>query len=118
MEAGRDLWYQDLMNDPDLPKYCKPEECDAEDPLFILLTPAAAPATEGRVAYPGRLSALHCINFKYVMDYKDEDTYFCTADIGWITGHSYNCYGTLANGATMVLFEAFLPILIPIDSGN
>jgi acetyl-CoA synthetase len=105
MEAGRDLWYQDLMNDPDLPKYCKPEECDAEDPLFILYTSGSTGKPKGVLHTQAGYLLYTALTFKYVMDYKDEDTYFCTADIGWITGHSYNCYGTLANGATMVLFE-------------
>ena len=105
MEAGRDLWYHDLMNDPDLPKYCKPEECDAEDPLFILYTSGSTGKPKGVLHTQAGYLLYTALTFKYVMDYKDEDTYFCTADIGWITGHSYNCYGTLANGATMVLFE-------------
>ena len=105
MEAGRDLWYHDLMNDPDLPRYCKPEECDAEDPLFILYTSGSTGKPKGVLHTQAGYLLYTALTFKYVMDYKDEDTYFCTADIGWITGHSYNCYGTLANGATMVLFE-------------
>jgi acetyl-CoA synthetase len=105
MEAGRDVWYHDLMNDPDLPKYCKPEECDAEDPLFILYTSGSTGKPKGVLHTQAGYLLYTALTFKYVMDYKDEDTYFCTADIGWITGHSYNCYGTLANGATMVLFE-------------
>ena len=105
MEAGRDVWYHDLMNEPDLPKYCKPEECDAEDPLFILYTSGSTGKPKGVLHTQAGYLLYTALTFKYVMDYKDEDTYFCTADIGWITGHSYNCYGTLANGATMVLFE-------------
>ena len=105
MEAGRDVWYHDLMNEPDLPKYCKPEECDAEDPLFILYTSGSTGKPKGVLHTQAGYLLSTALTFKYVMDYKDEDTYFCTADIGWITGHSYNCYGTLANGATMVLFE-------------
>jgi acetyl-CoA synthetase len=105
MEAGRDLWYHDLMNDPDLPRYCKPEECDSEDPLFILYTSGSTGKPKGVLHTQAGYLLYTALTFKYVMDYKDEDTYFCTADIGWITGHSYNCYGTLANGATMVLFE-------------
>jgi acetyl-CoA synthetase len=105
MEPGRDLWYHDLMNDPDLPRYCKPEECDAEDPLFILYTSGSTGKPKGVLHTQAGYLLYTALTFKYVMDYKDEDTYFCTADIGWITGHSYNCYGTLANGATMVLFE-------------
>ena len=105
MEAGRDVWYHDLMNEPDLPKYCKPEECDAEDPLFILYTSGSTGKPKGVLHTQACYLLYTALTFKYVMDYKDEDTYFCTADIGWITGHSYNCYGTLANGATMVLFE-------------
>lgn len=105
MEAGRDVWYEDLMKDPDLPRYCKPEECDAEDPLFILYTSGSTGKPKGVLHTQAGYLLYTALTFKYVMDYKDEDTYFCTADIGWITGHSYNCYGTLANGATMVLFE-------------
>ena len=105
MEAGRDMWYHDLMNEPDLPRYCKPEECDSEDPLFILYTSGSTGKPKGVLHIQAGYLLYTALTFKYVMDYKDEDTYFCTADIGWITGHSYNCYGTLANGATMVLFE-------------
>jgi acetyl-CoA synthetase len=105
MEAGRDMWYHDLMNEPDLPRYCKPEECDSEDPLFILYTSGSTGKPKGVLHTQAGYLLYTALTFKYVMDYKDEDTYFCTADIGWITGHSYNCYGTLANGATMVLFE-------------
>jgi len=105
MEAGRDMWYHDLMNEPDLPRYCKPEECDSEDPLFILYTSGSTGKPKGVLHAQAGYLLYTALTFKYVMDYKDEDTYFCTADIGWITGHSYNCYGTLANGATMVLFE-------------
>ena len=105
MEAGRDLWYHDLMADPELPRYCKPEEMDSEDPLFILYTSGSTGKPKGVLHTQAGYLLYTALTFKYVMDYKDQDTYFCTADIGWITGHSYNCYGTLANGATMVLFE-------------
>jgi acetyl-CoA synthetase len=105
MEAGRDVWYNDLMNDPTLPKYCEPVQCDAEDPLFILYTSGSTGKPKGVLHTQAGYLLYTALTFKYVMDYKDNDTYFCSADIGWITGHSYNCYGTLADGATMVLFE-------------
>ncbi|MDD5189545.1 MAG: acetate--CoA ligase [Dehalococcoidales bacterium] len=105
MEAGRDFWYQELMADPDLPKYCEPVQMDSEDPLFILYTSGSTGKPKGVLHTSAGYLLYTALTFKYVMDYKDEDTYFCSADIGWITGHSYNCYGTLANGATMVLFE-------------
>jgi len=105
MQEGRDMWYHDLMADPALPKYCEPEKMDAEDPLFILYTSGSTGKPKGVLHTSAGYLLYTSLTFKYVMDYKDEDTYFCTADIGWITGHSYNCYGTLANGATMVLFE-------------
>ncbi|MBN1644017.1 MAG: acetate--CoA ligase, partial [Dehalococcoidales bacterium] len=103
--AGRDLWYHDLMADPDLPKYCEPEQMDSEDPLFILYTSGSTGKPKGVLHTQAGYLLYTALTFKYVMDYKDNDTFWCTADIGWITGHSYNCYGTLANGATMVLFE-------------
>jgi len=105
MEPGRDFWYHELMSDPSLPKYCEPEHMDSEDPLFILYTSGSTGKPKGVLHTSAGYLLYTALTFKYVMDYKDEDTYFCSADIGWITGHSYNCYGTLANGATMVLFE-------------
>jgi acetyl-CoA synthetase len=103
MLEGRDYWYHEKMAEGE--KECPPEILNAEDPLFILYTsgstgkPKAALHTQG-----GYL--LHCsLSHKYIFDIHDQDIYWCTADIGWITGHSYVLYGPLANGAITLLFE-------------
>ena len=105
MQAGRDCWWHDEMAAEDIRPYCEPEVMDAEDPLFILYTSGSTGKPKGVLhTHAGYL--LYCYQtFKWVFDVKEEDTFWCTADIGWITGHSYIVYGPLAFGATGLLFE-------------
>ncbi|XP_077315105.1 acetyl-coenzyme A synthetase, cytoplasmic isoform X1 [Lithobates pipiens] len=102
-----DLWWHDLMKNASMD--CEPEWCDAEDELFILYTSGSTGKPKGVVHTAGGYMVFTATTFKYVFDYHQGDIYWCTADIGWITGHSYLTYGPLANGATSVLFEG-LPI--------
>ncbi|MCX6005857.1 MAG: acetate--CoA ligase [Chloroflexi bacterium] len=105
MVAGRDVAWKDEMNADDVKKPCEPEKMDAEDPLFILYTSGSTGKPKG-VMHTTAGYLLYCMTtFKYIFDYKDEDTYWCTADIGWVTGHSYITYGPLAQGATSIVFE-------------
>jgi len=105
MEAGRDCWWHDEMAADDIKPYCEPEVMDAEDPLFILYTSGSTGKPKGVLhTHAGYL--LYCYQtFKWIFDVKEEDTFWCTADIGWITGHSYIVYGPLAFGATGLMFE-------------
>jgi acetyl-CoA synthetase len=100
---GRDHWYHELMAEasPD----CPPEEMDAEDPLFILYTSGSTGKPKGVLHTTGGYMVYAAMTHQYVFDYHDGDIYWCTADVGWITGHSYIVYGPLANGATTVMFE-------------
>jgi acetyl-CoA synthetase len=105
MTAGRDVAWNDEMAQDDVKKPCEPEKMDAEDPLFILYTSGSTGKPKG-VLHTTAGYLLYCmVTFKWIFDYKDEDTYWCTADIGWVTGHSYIVYGPLAQGATSVMFE-------------
>jgi acetyl-CoA synthetase len=103
MKADRDFWLQPLL-DKASPE-CKPEIMNAEDPLFILYTSGSTGKPKGMVHTTGGYMVYTAFSFKNVFQYKDGDIYWCTADIGWITGHSYIVYGPLANGATTVMFE-------------
>ncbi|XP_077804567.1 acetyl-coenzyme A synthetase, cytoplasmic isoform X16 [Macaca mulatta] len=100
---GIDLWWHELMQEAG--DECEPEWCDAEDPLFILYTSGSTGKPKGVVHTVGGYMLYVATTFKYVFDFHAEDVFWCTADIGWITGHSYVTYGPLANGATSVLFE-------------
>ncbi len=105
MEPGRDKWYHELMAAPDISIKCEPEVMDAEDPLFILYTSGSTGKPKGVLHTQAGYLLYTYQTFKWIFDCKDEDTFWCTADIGWITGHSYIVYGPLANGATSVIFE-------------
>ncbi len=100
---AKDIWYHDLIKD--LPKKCDIEFFDAENPLFILYTSGSTGTPKGVLHTSGGYLLYAAMTHKYVFDYQDNDVYWCTADIGWITGHSYSVYGPLANGATSVIFE-------------
>jgi acetyl-CoA synthetase len=103
MKAGKEFWWDDLMEaaSPD----CKAEEMDAEDPLFILYTSGSTGKPKGVLHTTGGYLVYVATSFKYIFDYRDEDIFWCTADIGWVTGHSYIVYGPLASGATSLMFE-------------
>ncbi|MCD6382885.1 MAG: acetate--CoA ligase [Thermoplasmata archaeon] len=105
MKEGRDLWWHDLMNDEEIEDYCPPEEMDAEDPLFILYTSGSTGKPKGVLHTHGGYLTYVNLTTRLVFDLKDEDTFWCTADIGWITGHSYIVYGPLSNGVTSLMFE-------------
>ena len=100
---GRDVWYhEEMKNSSDK---CEPEHMDAEDPLFILYTSGSTGKPKGVLHTTGGYMTYVTSSFKYIFDYREEDTFWCTADIGWITGHSYIIYGPLSAGATSIMFE-------------
>lgn len=103
MKEGRDYWWDDLMRGAAL--YCEPEPLDSEDTLFILYTSGTTGKPKGIVHTAGGYLVGVYATMKCVFDIKEEDTYFCTADIGWVTGHSYIVYGPLACGATSLVYE-------------
>ena len=100
---GRDIWYHEAMSKVD--NECQPEEMDAEDPLFILYTSGSTGKPKGVLHTTAGYIVYASITHKYVFNYIDGDIYWCTADVGWVTGHSYIVYGPLANGATTLMFE-------------
>ena len=102
-DAKRDIWYHEGMASvsPD----CEPEEMDAEDPLFILYTSGSTGKPKGVLHTTAGYQLYAAMTHQLVFDYKDGEVYWCTADVGWITGHSYIVYGPLANGATTLMFE-------------
>lgn len=100
---GRDVWYHDLVNQASAD--CPAEEMDAEDPLFILYTSGSTGKPKGVVHTTGGYLLHAAMTHKYVFDYHEGDVYWCTADVGWVTGHSYIVYGPLANGAKTLMFE-------------
>ena len=103
MVPGRDFWYEEVLEHAEGPAY--PEEMAAEDPLFILYTSGSTGKPKGVVHTQAGYLLYAQLTTKYVFDLKEDDIYWCTADLGWITGHSYVTYGPLASGATILLFE-------------
>jgi acetyl-CoA synthetase len=103
MTAGRDIWYHDLMADAS--GDCTPVVNNAEDPLFVLYTSGSTGKPKGVVHCNAGYLLQASLTHKYIFDVHDQDIFWCTADIGWVTGHSYICYGPLCNGATSVMFE-------------
>ncbi len=104
MEDGRDLWWDEVMANASMD--CPCEEIDAEDPLFVLYTSGSTGQPKGVMHTSGGYLVYTATTHKFIFDYREEDVYFCAADIGWITGHSYIVYGPLANGATTTMFES------------
>ncbi|MEX2618547.1 MAG: acetate--CoA ligase [Alphaproteobacteria bacterium] len=102
-EDGRDVWYHDLVKDASAD--CPAEAMNAEDPLFILYTSGSTGKPKGVLHTTGGYLVYASMTHQYVFDYHDGDIYWCTADVGWVTGHSYILYGPLANGATTIMFE-------------
>ncbi|MED5226214.1 MAG: acetate--CoA ligase [Pseudomonadota bacterium] len=100
---GRDYWYHDITSTQS--QECEPEEMSAEDPLFILYTSGSTGKPKGVMHTSGGYLVYASMTHEYVFDYKDREVYWCTADVGWVTGHSYILYGPLANGATTLMFE-------------
>lgn len=105
MEAGRDYWYDDLMNLPIASPVCETEPMDAEDMLFILYTSGTTGRPKGVIHTHGGYMVYTYTTLKYVFDVKDEDRWWCAADPGWITGHSYIVYSPLINGVTSFMYE-------------
>ena len=103
MKDGRDVWWHDVMEKAG--PQCEPEWVDSEDPLFILYTSGSTGKPKGVLHTTGGYMVFTSLTHKYVFDYHDGDIFWCTADIGWVTGHSYIAYGPLLNGATNVMFE-------------
>ncbi|MFQ5432521.1 MAG: acetate--CoA ligase [Nitrospinota bacterium] len=105
MKEGRDVWYEDEMAKQPEDAFCEPAIMDAEDPLFILYTSGSTGKPKGVLHTTGGYLLYAMKTFQYIFDYREEDVFWCTADIGWVTGHSYIVYGPLAAGATSVMFE-------------
>jgi acetyl-CoA synthetase len=105
MEPGRDVWYHEEMLADDVDQHCEIEWMDAEDPLYILYTSGSTGKPKGVIHTTGGYLVYTAMTFKYTFDYHEDDVFWCTADIGWVTGHSYIVYGPLALGATSLMFE-------------
>jgi acetyl-CoA synthetase len=105
MKEGRDYWWDKEMAAEDIKPVCEPEVLDSEDPLFILYTSGSTGKPKGVMHTQAGYLLYTNLTFKWIFDVKDEDTYWCTADIGWITGHSYIVYGPLSLGTTSLMFE-------------
>ena len=103
MQNGRDVWWQEQVASQ--PTTCEPEHMDAEDPLFILYTSGSTGKPKGVLHTTGGYLVYAAMTHRYVFDYRPGDIYWCTADIGWVTGHSYIVYGPMANRATTMMFE-------------
>ena len=102
-QEGRDIWYHDATDSAEAE--CPPESMDAEDPLFILYTSGSTGKPKGVLHTTGGYLLQAAMTFKYVFDYREGEIYWCTADVGWVTGHTYIVYGPLANGAISLIFE-------------
>ena len=102
-KEGRDIWYHDLVDQQS--DVCEPEQMDAEDPLFILYTSGSTGKPKGVLHTTAGYLLQAAMTHKYVFDYQEGDVYWCTADVGWVTGHSYIVYGPLTNGAITLMFE-------------
>ena len=100
---GRDIWYHEAMADASAE--CEPEPMDAEDPLFILYTSGSTGTPKGVLHTTGGYLVFAAMTHKYTFDYQEGEVYWCTADVGWVTGHTYIVYGPLANGAISLMFE-------------
>jgi acetyl-CoA synthetase len=105
MEPDRDTWWHEEMAGKDITNFCEPEIMDAEDPLFILYTSGSTGKPKGVLHTTAGYMLYTNLSFRWIFDYHEEDIHFCTADIGWVTGHSYILYGPLSNGATSLMFE-------------
>ncbi|MDO8426474.1 MAG: acetate--CoA ligase, partial [Deltaproteobacteria bacterium] len=105
MKDGRDFWLDEELKAKDLNGFCEPVDLDSEDPLFILYTSGSTGKPKGVLHTTGGYLVFSALTFKWIFDYRDEDVFFCTADIGWVTGHTYILYGPLACGATSLMFE-------------
>ncbi len=105
LDPGREVWWHEALTDPELPDYVAPEPMDAEDPLFILYTSGSTGKPKGVVHTHAGYLLYAAITTRLVFDLKPDEVFWCTADIGWVTGHSYGVYGPLVNGLTSVLFE-------------
>jgi len=103
MHSGRDFWFDDLA--ANVSAECQPEEMSAEDPLFILYTSGSTGTPKGVVHTSGGYLVYGSLTHEKVFDYRERDVYWCTADVGWVTGHTYIVYAPLANGATTLMFE-------------
>ncbi len=103
MDASRDLWWHELLQNKD--DWCEPEKMNSEDRLFILYTSGSTGKPKGVVHTTAGYNLWSHLTFKWVFDIKEDDIYWCTADVGWITGHSYIVYGPLSNGATTLMYE-------------
>ena len=103
MLLGRDFWYHDIIEN--VSSECSPEEMDAEDPLFILYTSGSTGKPKGVLHTSGGYLVYASYTHEMIFDYHEGDVYWCTADVGWVTGHSYIVYGPLANGAVTLMFE-------------
>ncbi|MCB1688272.1 MAG: acetate--CoA ligase [Halioglobus sp.] len=102
-QEDRDIWYHETVDHAD--SECAPESMDAEDPLFILYTSGSTGKPKGVLHTTGGYLLQAAMTFKYVFDYRDGEVFWCTADVGWVTGHTYIVYGPLANGAISLMFE-------------
>ena len=102
-DSSRDIWYHEMIKN--VSNKCDPEEMNAEDPLFILYTSGSTGKPKGVLHTTGGYMVYASMTHQYIFNYKPKDVYWCTADIGWVTGHSYIIYGPLSNGATTIMFE-------------